>query len=261
MSDTGGSPGFASLVARSAPLWSGEAEVFDTYFASPARTRATDLRWLERQCYKELVDGVRWRLDELQRDLSELGDPAARAHARRLAHEVAEEYDHFDAFATAHRVVAGDDLPPLDGQRLVSDGGWPENDDLAAARARHRDEHPELGVLAQAFTEGGCCTLYAAGMALGEAPGATEADAAISAACAAVYADEVDHMRADGEGVGGVELADESWAVLGAMVVEQLRLRIHMRNAQFGHPVDDARLAELLGGAAAARDDILQRLA
>ncbi|MBV8534447.1 MAG: hypothetical protein JO128_02570, partial [Alphaproteobacteria bacterium] len=41
------------LISAAAPYWAGEAEVVRTYFASPKRTRDTDLAWLARQCFKE----------------------------------------------------------------------------------------------------------------------------------------------------------------------------------------------------------------
>jgi hypothetical protein len=243
------------LLRAAAPLWSAEAELVEAYFSGPTRTQHHDLLWLERQCYKELVDGVEPRLQALRDDLDGLGDPTRRAGALVDAEELQEELRHLDLFLAAHQAVAGPDAPPLDVVRLRREGGWPENDSLRTTRARHRREHGRLGKLAEAATEGGCCTLYAAGMSL---PIRSPADELIVAANRAVYVDEVRHMRLDSIGERGLGSAD--WSVLTQLVVEQLRLRIDMRDAQFSHPLDGARVAELRAGGAPIRVDILERI-
>lgn len=43
------------------------------------------------------------------------------------------------------------------------------------------------------------------------------------------------------------------WDLLTELAVTQSRLRIEMRNAQFGHPVPPERMAELLVGEAEPR--------
>ncbi|MBV9951246.1 MAG: hypothetical protein JO291_04805 [Acidimicrobiia bacterium] len=243
------------LLRAAAPLWSAEAELVEAYFSGPTRTQAHDLLWLERQCYKELVDGVEPRLRALHDGLDELGDPDRRAGALVDADELEEELRHLDLFLAAHQAVAGTDATPLDVARLRREGGWPENDALREARARHRRDHGRLGQLAEAATEGGCCTLYAAGMQL---PIQNAADELIVAANRTVYVDEVRHMRLDKIGERGLTSAD--WSVLTDLVAEQLRLRVDMRDAQFSHPLDEERVAELRAGGAAIRVDILERI-
>lgn len=250
-------PGWEALVRSAAPLWAAEAEVAETYFSSAGRDRDSDRRWIERQCYKELVDGIEPRLRALGDGLDGLADSHRREEALVDAEELVEEYRHLDAFLEAHRAVAGDGGPPLDAAALRRQGGWPENDRLVRARARHRRDHGRLGSLAQAATEGGCCTLYAAGMAI---PVRSAGDEAIVAACRAVYDDEVRHMRLGGGALTGEELSAAEWERLTDLVAEQLRLRIDMRNAQLGRPLAPERIDQLRAGAAPVRADILERI-
>ena len=123
---------------------------------------------------------------------------------------------------------------------------WPENTVLTEIRARHVREHGDLGRRAHAFTEGGYCTLYAEGTRL---RGRGGIDDAIADACAKVLDDEWEHML---QGIAGLEDDDAASAgpgrCLAELSVEQMRARIHMRNAQFGFPVAPARLAAIEGG-------------
>ena len=47
------------------------------------------------------------------------------------------------------------------------------------------------------------------------------------------------------------QLSDADWDTLIRYTVEQMKLRIHMRNAQFSYPVQGERLEELMAGQAA----------
>src|SRR5204862_520193 len=70
----------------------------------------------------------------------------------------------------------------------------------------------------------------------------------VAAACAKVYEDEFGHML---KGIAGLDeegLADADWRALAAMSVEQLKARIHMRNAQFSYPLAGRALDEALAG-------------
>ena len=75
-------------------------------------------------------------------------------------------------------------------------------------------------------------------------------DDVIADACALVYADEWEHMLL---GIAGLDDDDgarspEAWAVLRDLSVAQMEARIRMRNAQFGFPLPEARVAAILGG-------------
>lgn len=238
------SAGLQALIAANAPLWAGEAEVFRTYWDWAGRTLDTDLGWIARQCYKELFDGFLPRLRQLEVDFAAMERAVGRASVLEGAEGVYEELAHYCAFADAYDALRGD-APPLDVDAIRDTGNWEENAELGAVRARHRRDHGEMGVRAQAFTEGGYCTLYAEGMRRrGRGPG----EDVIAAACSSVYEDEWEHMLA---GIAGLEdqgLEREGWELLAALTVEQMRLRIRMRNAQFGYPLPLERLAEIDGG-------------
>jgi hypothetical protein len=237
------SAGLRRVIAANAPLWAGEAAVFQAYWDAPARSRESDLLWVARQCRKELFDGVLPRTAALDAAIRGLTGETERAVLDELAAGITTELAHFRAFEAAYDALRSPADPRLDAA-LLARVEWPENRALAALRARHRAAHGELGRRAEAFTEGGYCTLYLAGRTLAGRGGA---DDAIAAACAQVVDDEWDHMLA---GIAGLEdegLRDADWDLLAALTVEQGRCRIRMRNAQFGGPLD----AEALGAAEA----------
>jgi len=237
-----------ALIAANARLWAGEAEVFSTYFAPAARSPASDGIWLARQCYKELVDGVATRLARVTATVADFATTDVRA-TEALRDQVAqEELKHYIAFAIAHRISraeAGAVMAAHESSVMGED--WPENRALMVLRVRHVREFGALGRRAQAFTEGGYCTLYNAGAALA---GGGVLDDSIARACDQVLDDEWEHML---EGIA--DLADDplgsaDWAVIERLTVEQGRLRIRMRNAQFGYPLTPRRVLELEGGVA-----------
>jgi len=256
MSAAGGSrlrrapPGLYALIAANAPLWAGEAEVFTTYFASTARTAATDALWLARQCYKELVDGVVARLCVLTADEASFDRTMTTADAALADDVVRGEMKHYIAFAIAHAISlrrAGEGAAPVGA--IGSD--WPENETLRALRARHRRDFGAIGARATTFTEGGYCTLYREGMALART---SELDVAIASACGQVYDDEWDHMLMGITGLAEQGVDASAWALLERLTVEQGRARIRMRNAQFGQPLSEARVRALEAGAASPLD-------
>ena len=122
---------------------------------------------------------------------------------------------------------------------------WTENEAIRDRRAQIKQDHGAVGERACFFTEGGYCTLFTEGMRLA---GRGAADAAIAAACAKVYDDEFEHMRKGIMGLDDAGLADGDWELMIALSVELQRMRISMRNVQFGNPVTEARIAEILDG-------------
>ena len=54
---------------------------------------------------------------------------------------------------------------------------------------------------------------------------------------------------------------EPDWDALTGYTVSQMKLRIHLRNAQFSRPVSDSRLAELLRGNAPPVRFDLERVA
>ena len=79
--------------------------------------------------------------------------------------------------------------------------------------------------------------------------GRSTADNAIAAACAKVHGDEFKHMLAGIAGLARESLSPRDWSLLTDLTTAQMRQRNHMRNAQFGYPVREARIAEILAGA------------
>lgn len=237
--------GLVGLIDANQALWAAEAEVCSTYFASPARSRRSDLRWLARQAAKELIDGVVPRADELGRLLAS-GEGASHADLlARTTEELAEEAAHFAAFTAAYDQLRHDDSPVLDFEVLTRAVAWPENLALRDARHAHRRQHGKLGELAGIVTEGGYCTLFTEGMRLAGRGGA---DDLIASACALVHDDEFDHMVGGIAGLCDAGLSAAQWNLLADLTVEQSRLRVRMRDAQFDHPLDGARLDVLLTG-------------
>jgi hypothetical protein len=238
--------GLVRMIGAVAPYWGAEAEVCRAYFESPARTLITDLGWLARQAAKELVDGVVMRAEQLAR-LIDSGDAASdSALLTRTTEELHEEALHYAAFAAAHDAIRPADAPPLSGDAVGHEVAWPENVELREVRARHEREHGSLGRLASLVTEGGYCRLFAEGAARA---GGSAADDAVATACALVLEDEYDHMIAGIAGLRDAGLSDDEWDLLADLAVEQSRVRVRMRNAQFGHPVAATRIDELLAGA------------
>jgi hypothetical protein len=239
--------GFRRLVERNAPLWGGEAEVIRSYFDAPHRNAASDRLWVLRQMYKEYWDGIMPPLAALQRMLPQLESGASRAQLLELTEVLHEEVEHYSLFAELHDRLRAADEPAPDPETLQREGAWPENDSLMAVRARHRNEHGALGHRAYQFTEGGYCTLFSEGMKL---EGRGGIDDLIARVCSRIYQDEFEHMLLGITGIDDTSLSEADWGLLCEMTVEQLQYRIRMRNAQFGFPVPETRIAELLAGAA-----------
>ena len=236
-----------ALIRTNARLWAGEAEIFATYFTSPLRTAASDAAWLARQCCKEMVDGVVGRLTRITRPQLSFVDTHAAAAAALADDLVRVELKHYIAFAIAYRCALQEAAgAPVDTAHIGAD--WPENTELQSLRAQQRRAFGVLGERAAAFTEGGYCTLYRAGLALA---GRSARDDAIASACAQVMADEWEHMIVGIAGLAEVPLEPADWACLEQLTLAQGRCRLRMRNAQFGYPLSTARIAALAAGAAA----------
>ncbi|MEX2207918.1 MAG: hypothetical protein WEF50_16960 [Myxococcota bacterium] len=239
-------PELHALIASNARLWAAEAEVFSVYFASPKRSAASDEVWLARQCFKELVDGVVGRFTQLTAGETDFARTRSAAQSALGDDVVRVELGHYVAFAIAHQASRRERAGPVVASARIG-ADWPENAELQNLRARQRLEFGALGSRASAFTEGGYCTLYSAGIAL---PRATPRDHAIAEACAQVFDDEWKHMLEGIAGLAEAPLDAADWKVLEDLTLAQGRCRIRMRNAQFGSPLAESRLRELEAGAA-----------
>ncbi len=244
---------FRELVAANAPLWAGEAEVFRVYWDWSERSRESDLRWVARQCHKEFWGGGDDRRRGLfAAPLEEMGDAfekidrgVSRHRVLALAAQLYQEFSHYCAFADAYDALKPAGYAGLDPWGL-KDQSWPENDALSELRAAHREQFGDIGRRAHKFTEGGYCGLFREGMKL---KGRSAADDAIAAACAKVHADEFEHMLAGIAGFDREPYSTSDWTLLKDLTTTQMRQRIHMRNAQFGYPLSEARMTEIMAGA------------
>lgn len=243
------------LIDVSAPLWAGEAEVVRTYWDSPVRNHDSELLWLRRQCSKEFNGtgiGEYKNMGVFMGPITELGEIFSRIDTgeggvdRRYALELIEilhdEFDHYARFADIYDAIRGPDTPPMNPHELET---WDEDAALTGTRHRQNAEHGALGVRASRFTEGGYCTLFREGMRL---KGRGGVDDMIAEACTKVYEDEFGHML---EGIIGLDeegWSDEQFDLLEELVLEQLRLRIPMRNAEFSFPVSEERVRAIYAG-------------
>jgi hypothetical protein len=245
------------LIGQAAPYWAGEAAVFRAYWNWDKRTRETDRRWLALQCSKEVWGSGLAPLDkgiflgpaeELIALFPKIDLEVDRHKVLDVAEGLWAEFLHYCAFADAHDALAKPGEPKLNPH--VIKNGWQEDLDLSALRFRHKREDPRLGDRASRFTEGGYCTLFSEGMSLKSKTDKKHgrANALIAAACAKVYDDEFGHMLKGIVGLDEEGLSAAEWRTLGAMSVEQLKARIRMRNAQFGHPLAGKQLEDALAG-------------
>ena len=245
------------LIDAAAPYWAGEAEVFRSYWNWERRGRETDRRWLAFQCSKEVWGSGLAPLDkgiflgpaeELVAAFPRIDIGIDRHAVLDIAEGLRAEFAHYCAFADAHDALALPGEAKLNPHAVKT--AWKEDLELSALRFAHKKENLALGDRATRFTEGGYCTLFSEGMKLHEQKKGphTRANALIAEACAQVYEDEFGHML---KGIVGLEadgLAAADWSTLQRMAIDQLRARIHMRNAQFGFPLAGAALERALAG-------------
>ena len=240
------------LIDIATPLWAGEAEVVRTYWSSPVRNAGTDLLWLRRQCFKEFWGSGVTRFDQggiVPGSLRRLAEQAANVDRSIDRHEfldalegVKAELSHYVYFADLHDMLRPEGTPKLHPGMLAE---WPEEKALTALRYRHREAHGAVGMRASKTSEGGYCTLFSEGMKLAGRPGV---DGLIAQACSRVYDDEFGHMLSGIAGIGEEGLSETDWKLLETLLVEQLRQRIRMRNAQFSYPVAEARIQAIYRG-------------
>lgn len=240
------------LIDLAAPYWAGEAEVVRTYWTSPRRTCATDLLWLQRQCFKEFWGSGVGKYDKGGVFLGVLKNIVAKADAIDITmdrHEMLDvlegfkaEFAHYCAFADVYDALRPEGAPRLNPKALES---WPEEDALTALRFQHQEQHGALGLRACKLTEGGYCGLFREGMALARQGGI---DGQIAAACALVYDDEFGHMLGGIANIATEGLSQADWQRLGELVAAQMQQRIRMRNAQFSLPLSETRVAAIFRG-------------
>jgi len=240
------------MIDANAPLWAGEAEIIETYWTSTVRSRETDMLWLRRQCWKEYggIGDSKGKTKGMVGDLiPRLEDEVPRLDISVDRHDLLDhlskvcvEYNHYCLFADIHdSLLEGDETSIIAGDLAP----WPEEEALASRRRTVNVSHGDLGHRATDFTEGGYCTMYSEGAKL---QGRDGVDGQIGTACQKVYDDEFGHMMHGVVGVDDEGLSQADWDQLLELTMEQLRLRIPMRNEQFSHPLSDQRVGEILNG-------------
>jgi hypothetical protein len=240
------------LIDLNAPLWAGEAEIVRSYWTSPVRNRDNDKLWLKRQCWKEYAglgdsEGetmgmVSDLIVKLKDQVPRLDISLDRHDLRELLEKVYVEYTHYCLFADIYDSLRDRDEPRLNANKLAP---WPEEEALASLRRKMRSSGGKVGARASDFTEGGYCTMYSEGAALKGRPGL---DGQIGKACQKVYNDEFGHMMHGVVGIDEDGLSAGDWAQLTELTVEQLLLRIYMRNSQFSFPLSETRIKEIIAG-------------
>ena len=240
------------VIETATPLWAGEAEVVRTYWTSPRRSLETDLLWLRRQCFKEFWGSGVTKFDQggiVPGSLKRLSAEAPYVDTSIDRHEfldalegVKAEFSHYTYFADVYDAMRPPEAPKLHPRMLEE---WPEEKELTALRYRHREAHGAIGMRACKTTEGGYCTLFSEGMKLAGRPGI---DGLIADACGKVYDDEFGHMLSGIAGIGEEGLTADDWSLLERLIVEQLRQRIRMRNAQFSYPLSEERVQAIYRG-------------
>ncbi len=240
------------LIALSAPLWAGEAEVVRTYWDSPVRSLANDLLWIRRQASKEFngsgigeyknMGVFMGPLTRLQESFPQIDSGVSRHEVLGVIEMIHDEFSHYVAFADVYDAIRDDATPPLDPHKIEA---WDEDVALTEMRHAHNAEHGELGIRASRFTEGGYCTLFREGMRL---KGRGGGDDLIAVACSKIYDDEFHHML---EGIIGLDnegWSDDEFRLMGELVIAQLRQRILMRNTEFSLPLSEERVQAIYAG-------------
>ena len=169
-------------------------------------------------------------------------DSVNRRYALELIEVLHDEFDHYIRFADVYDAMRGPDTEPLNPHEIQT---WDEDAELTRVRHQHNEVHGALGIRASRFTEGGYCALFREGMRL---KGRGGADDMIADACTKVYEDEFDHMLEGIIGLGEEGWTEEQFALMGNLVIEQLRLRIRMRNAEFSFPLSEERVKAIFAG-------------
>lgn len=236
------------LVDLAAPYWAGEAEVVWTYFQSPARTKETDLLWLQRQCFKEIWgSGVgdkekglfQGPVAYLSNVFNKIDRGVDRHEVLNVIDDLRTEFLHYCLFADVYDFLSGEKLNP---EQLT---GWEADNELARIRYEYREKRGKLGYFAVRFTEGGYCSMYSAGLRLA---GTGELNDRIAKACERVYVDEIGHMRAGFVWLSQQDLSLAEWDEIAAMTRRILWQRLYMRNEQFSYPLSDKRVRAIDAG-------------
>ena len=181
-------------------------------------------------------------IETLHEMVPQLEITVGREELREELEKAVSEYTHYCLYASVYDKLIGPGEPKLVAADLES---WKEESDKAAHGRAMRKNNGRVGPLAAEFCEGGYCTLFSEGLKLKGRPGI---DGEIGNISQRIYNDEFDHMMHGVVGMDRAGLTAEEWKLLERLTVEHTTHRIYMRNAQFSHPVSDARIKEIVSG-------------
>lgn len=224
------------LFAAASPCWAGEAEIVERYFDTH-RTRPGDIHWLTAQTTKETQD-FRELPPAWQEEYRRTGGLGSHPHAAAPLARFLSEMRHVRLLAALVSELTG---APLDFSNLRP---LPEDATLQALRHAHRATGGALGNAVMDFCEGGGGAMYVALSRIDGGP----FERRIASAFATIYRDEIGHGPMQIHAVARLARCDEDWRRAAVMVREVGAQRLLMRNEMFGHPLDPARLAEILAG-------------
>lgn len=246
-------------VLEAAPLrwWAGEAEVVRTYFSNP-RTREDDLRWLKLQAARELGT-VERLLQALPEDLAGIETAVDRGSFEASTRSVYEEARHYRLLADIMEQIAGErpdprELLALSGCQRQRKG----HPDLPAMTAeievtrRLLEDYGELAEVALGFSEGAGAAIFYVGNRLLELPytsysgGAVEK--AIAEAMGVIFHDEMRHGPVHIPHIARAIHNDGDLETARHIITEKAVAHLRLRNETFGHPLTEARMADIDAG-------------
>jgi hypothetical protein len=246
-------------VLEAAPLrwWAGEAEVVRVYFSNP-RTREDDLHWLKLQAARELGT-VERLLEALPVDLARIETAVDRDSFEASTRSVYEEARHYRLLADIVEQIAGERPDP---QELLALSGCQSerrgHPDLPAMTAEievtHRllETHGELAEVALGFSEGAGAAIFYMGNKLLELPytsysgGAVEK--AIAEAMGVIFHDEMRHGPVHIPHIARAIHNDGDLETARRIITEKAVAHLRLRNETFGHPLTEARMADIDAG-------------
>ena len=222
----------------------GEAEVARAFFATP-RPLEQYVGWLRVQVTRELRN-LREISEDLLKDLVDRVDETATRE--ELVERLMEDYQearHYGMLAYLLEGISGEDVrwKQLNAQR--STAGWFATVLREGARRRELAAVSPLHRAAAAFTGGGAGSLFYG--FIGLSGGAYEE--LLSEAAKIVLSDELAHGASEGRDLlyPLVQSADDA-AVALDVIREMSTIRVYGRNEQFGHPLPEERLEEIVRG-------------
>ena len=244
----------AALEAAPSRWWAGEAEVVRTYFSNP-RTREDDLHWLRLQAARELGT-VERLLQALPHDLAQIETAVSRGSFEASTRSAYEEARHYRLLADIMEQIAGERPDP---QELLALSGCQHerrgHPDLPAMTAevevtrRLRETYGDLAEVALGFSEGAGAAIFYMGNRLLELPyisysgGAVEK--AIAEAMGVIFHDEMRHGPVHIPRIAQAIRDDDDLEKARTIITEKAMAHLRLRNETFGHPLTEARMAEI----------------